>query len=234
MAISAFIGALDDPIQAVMRFMGRQTSGTRPLEYQDPVQMIAALNNPATESAAVARMHRMHYGSFYSENKRTLSSGLAERELLKMGTGHSGVMFGRPMKGFSVGMAHFKGALPFVPIQAFGETYMAPRGHKMSGLIGGASKALFYAAGDLAGTFAGGPVVGFALGMMAEHLGGYVEEGVQMLHDFNRSVKHINMGGNYEDSAVAYTMRQRAAQEMGSSVMNARQWLGQEALLLHQ
>jgi hypothetical protein len=41
------------------------------------------------------------------------------------------------------------------------------------------------------------------------------------------------MGGDYQDTQVAWTMRQRAAQEMSGSLLNARQYLGKEAALMH-
>lgn len=225
---------LDDPFQTVLRYMGRQNKGSSALAYENPSQMVAALHDPLTQASAVSRMHRMHYGAFYSEQGRTTYSGIAERELLNKGKGFGGAVFGRPAKGFSIGLDHFKGALPFIPLQAFGEAAFAPKGHKMSGLIGGAAKGVGFAVGDFLGSWLAGPVGGLALGLVGDHLGGYVEQGVQMLHDFNRNVKHINMGGNYKDTEVAYTMRQRAAQEMGSSIMNARQWLGKESIYMHQ
>lgn len=227
------MGMLDDPFLAVGRWMGRQ-GGPTALPYQNPQQMVSALRNPLTEAAAVRRMHKMHYGAFYGKESRSTFSGLAEGELLRRGKGYGGAIFGRPMKGFSVGLSHFKGMLPFAAVQGVVGGAFAQKGHKMSGTIGGLARGLGYATGDLIGTTIGGPVAGFVLGSLGEELGGKVGEAVQMFNDFARNTKHINMGGNYEDTRVAYTMRQRAAQEMGSSVMNARTWLGKEAALLHQ
>lgn len=39
--------------------------------------------------------------------------------------------------------------------------------------------------------------------------------------------------GRYEDTEVAYTMRQRAVHEMSGSLLNARHVLGREAALMH-
>jgi hypothetical protein len=135
---------------------------------------------------------------------------------------------------FSSARAGLKGNIAFMPIMGVAETMFAPKGHKMSAFAGGAARMAAYTVGDFVGTLAGGPLLGFTLGTVTEGLGSYVEEGVQILHDFNRNIKHINMGGDYEDTQVAYTMRQRAAQELGRSAMNARQWLGREALFMHQ
>ena len=44
----------------------------------------------------------------------------------------------------------------------------------------------------------------------------------------------VRFGGNFKDTAPAYTMRQKAEQELGSSLLNARRYLGREAQLMHQ
>jgi len=237
MLSQAMAGLLDDPFQAVFRWAGRQT-GNEALPFENPRQMVNALNNPALEAKAVARMHKMHYGAFYGKETRGPFSGLAERELLNKGVGkfgwRSGLIQGRPMMGWSIGVSHFKGMVPIAVIQGIFGGFTASRGHKVSGSLGGFAKGIGFATGDLIGTALGGPMLGYAVGAAGERVGAGFEEGVQMLHDFAYKVKHINMGGNYEDTQIAYSMRQRAAQELGSSVLNARQWLGKEAAFMHQ
>lgn len=235
MAVGTMLGFMDDAGALVMRMMGKKRGGVEgPLPYENPQQLVSALKNPATEVRAVARMHKMHYGAFYGDKTRGRFANLAENELLRKGTGLSGAVFGRPMKGISVGMAHLKGNLAFAPLAGIAGAAFADKGHRMSGATGGLARAAAFGIGDLIGTAVGGPVAGFVLGSVTEKLGGYVGDAMQTFNDFNRMTKHINMGGNYEDSRVAYTMRQRAAQEMGTSVMNARTWLGKEAALMHQ
>lgn len=236
MAIGSMMGFADDAGALLMRILGRgrTTSAEGALPYVNPEQMVSALRNPATEARAVERMRKMHYGAFYGKNSRGAFSGLAERELLKKGAGFGGLAFGRPMKGLSVGFSHLKGNIAFAPLAAIAGAAFAPKGHKMSGAVGGVARAAAFALGDVVGTTIGGPVLGFVVGSLTEPLGGYVGDALQMFSDYNKQIKHINMGGNYEDTRVAYTMRQRAAQEMGTSVMNARQWLGKEAALMHQ
>jgi hypothetical protein len=143
---------------------------------------------------------------------------------------------GGPLSKYTKGWRAFKGDFLFAPIAAFAESSFSERRHRVSKFSGGMARGVTYALGDLIGTVVSGgnPLAGFAVGMLTEPLGGYVEEGVQMFADLNKQIKHVNMGGNYEDTKIAYTMRQRAAQELGSSVVNARQWLGREALFLHQ
>lgn len=234
--LSTVINTFDDVARAALRLFGvGTTSGSATAgSYASPVDLVNALHNPATEPAAVARMHKMHYGAFYGKDSRGMFSSLAENELLRKGKGFGGAVFGRPIKGISVGISHFKGAAVFALPQGIFMSALAPKGHKVSALVGGAARGIFYGVGDLIGTAVGGPLAGFALGATTEKIGGVVQEALQRFHDFNHNMTHINMGGNYEDTRIAYTMRQRAAQEMGSSVMNARKYLGAEALLMHQ
>ena len=235
MAISALMGLWDDAGAAVMRLLGKgSTKESDMIPYENPQQMVDALRNPATEAKAVARMRKMHYGEFYGKNTRGMFSGMAERELLAKNKGFSGAIFGRPVKGLSVGITHFKAASQFAALQGIVGGAFAEKGHKFSGAVGGTIRGLAYGVGDLIGTTLAGPVGGLALGMAFDAATAPVTDVIQSFVDFNKHVKHINMGGNYEDTRTAYTMRQRAAQEMGSSVMNARAWLGKEAALLHQ
>lgn len=233
MAISAMMGLWDDAGNLIMRLLGRGSSGDA-YPYTTPEDLVAALHNPATEAKAVARMRKMHYGEFYGKNSRGIFSGMAERELLRKGKGLSGAVFGRPVKGLSIGMTHFKAGMMFAPFQGIIGAVTSERGRKASGFIGGTIRGAAYGVGDLIGTSLAGPLGGFALGMAFDAAAAPVTDVVQSFVDFNKLVKHVNMGGNYEDTRIAYTMRQRAAQEMGSSVMNARSWLGKEAILMHQ
>jgi hypothetical protein len=79
-----------------------------------------------------------------------------------------------------------------------------------------------YAPDEIAGQIIGGTV--------GEKIGSTVAP----LEELSHQAYHLNFGGNYEDTEVAWTMRQRAVQEMGSSALNARQYLGKEAALMHQ
>ena len=235
MALSAMMGLWDDAGAAVMRMLGKGSAAESDMiPYENPEQLVAALRNPATEAKAVARMRKMHYGEFYGKNSRGMFSGMAESELLNKGTGFSGAVFGRPVKGLGIGITHFKAATAFAGLQGLVGGAFAERGHKFSGAAGGLIRGIAYGVGDLIGTTLAGPVGGIALGMAFDAATAPVTDVIQSFVDFNKHVRHVNMGGNYEDTRTAYTMRQRAAQEMGSSVMNARAWLGKEAALLHQ
>lgn len=209
MAVQALAGMADDVVRLVMRVMGRATGPSKP----------GATHYEAFEGS---------FGKFSGLNS------LAKREQLLKGKGFSGAIFGRPMKGLGVGLGHLKGFGYFAAGTGILSSVTAPKGHKMSGFVGGAARTAAFAVGDVIGSMLGGPLMGMALGSITEHAGETVGDAVQFFNDFNKMTKHINMGGNYEDTRVAYTMRQRAAQEMGTSVMNARTYLGKEAALMHQ
>jgi len=80
-----------------------------------------------------------------------------------------------------------------------------------------------------------GGVVGAAVNIgMDKSIRRNVESAVTEFKDVGEYQKRMHFGGNYEDNEIAYTMRQKAAQEMGSSLLNSRQYLGKEGALLHQ
>jgi hypothetical protein len=230
---AAAMNLMDDPIQWVMRALGRKT-GVEPVDYTGASDLVNALRDPATEAAAVSRMHKLHYGAFYNKTSRNGISWMAERELLKKGKGWGGAVFGRPVKGLSIGISHLKSVGPWVPLTAFGSAYMAPKGSKLSHFVGGAASVIGFGVGDLIGTALAGPLAGFALGLLGDKAGNAIGTGLQDFSQIARQRRVVDMGGKYEDTQLAFTMRQRAAQEMGSSVMNARRYLGSEALLMHQ
>lgn len=241
MALAAMLAGIDDALYPVMRFLGRAQDRAPmfPFDPKNPGGLISAIDNPATSESAIATMRKLHYGAFYSKTGRKMGAGLAEKELMTMGAGAGGALYGRPIKGLSMAKSHFGsnfGKLGFGIAGGIGvyQAITAPRHHMMSAFVGGAGEALAFGIGDMLGTALGGPLLGYALGFATGEIGAKAGEGLQFFNDFNATMKHVNMGGNYKDTQVAYTMRQRAAQELGSSVMNARQYLGKEALLMHQ
>lgn len=208
--------------------------------------LISAINDPATRDSGIALMGaRENYAAFYNQAKagvsasRGMGAGLAEREFMRKGFGPGGAIFGRPIKGLSLGMSHLHAnfgpmGLGLGALATGLEILSAPKRHKLSALVGGLGKAAGFGIGDVLGTIAGGPVIGMLSGLLGTEAGGLIGTGFQMFSEFNRNMRHLNTGGDYQDTEVAYTMRQRAAQEMAGSVMNARQYLGKEALLMHQ
>lgn len=84
--------------------------------------------------------------------------------------------------------------------------------------------------GGVAGNFIGESAGGALLNDPARRLG----MAAQAISRTSRAVDRIQFGGNFVDSRAAYTMRQHAVQEMSGSMLNARQFLGNEAIFLHE
>lgn len=87
------------------------------------------------------------------------------------------------------------------------------------------------------------PVLGLAVGAVTAGALGFTvdkpirrtaERAIQAFARIEQHSRGLHMGGGYTDTEQAYTMRARAAQEMGRSILNARSYLGMEAQLFHQ
>ena len=96
------------------------------------------------------------------------------------------------------------------------------------------------AAGAAIGTYVAGPVGTWIGGVIGGGAGSMIGDkiartGVQRAYKLMIATRpRVRFGGNFKDSQPAYTMRQKAEQELGSSLLNARRYLGREAQLMHQ
>jgi hypothetical protein len=90
--------------------------------------------------------------------------------------------------------------------------------------------------------YAGGAIGAFFGGLPGEIVGSWVgyniekpfKAGFDAVREAGHNPTHFNGGGDYQDTEAAYTMRQRALQETGTSLLNARMHLGKEAALMHE
>jgi hypothetical protein len=104
--------------------------------------------------------------------------------------------------------------------------------------------AVGYTTGAAAGSIIGSfilPIIGTEVGaIVGGGIGSLVSDrkartAIQKLYNFAEvSRPRVRFGGNFKDSQPAYTMRQKAEQELGASLLNARRYLGREAQLMHQ
>lgn len=139
--------------------------------------------------------------------------------------------------GYSVGL---KGNLPFALIGGAYAAATAPRGQALSkGTAAGISWGLTSAVAGTIGGMLGGPAGAWAASIIGPMiLGDSVDKAVagiiQPMVDFGANMRKMRFGGDYRDTQTAHTMRQVAAREMSTSLMNARQWLGQEGAFMHQ
>ena len=186
---------------------------------------------------ALARLDKEGYGHAWGV---PFFRGAVEREI---GKPHSklprGVLTGSPMAGYNRFAENLWGKqakmnLGFGAVSGVLMMASAPKGQL--------AKRGIESVGVTTGSAVGAALGGLALGLPGEIAGGLIGGTVgekvgaviEPLEDLGHQAYHLNFGGEYHDTEVAWTMRQRAVQEMGSSALNARQYLGKEAALMHQ
>jgi hypothetical protein len=96
----------------------------------------------------------------------------------------------------------------------------------MSAIISPALRFMLPAAFGAAGTAAIASLIAIA---PAYGLGKAAAAGVRYFSSFGYRLRHIEMGGNYEDTATAQNLRMKAISDMSSAMSYSRRWLGQEA-----
>lgn len=119
------------------------------------------------------------------------------------------------------------------------------RGSKIPAIVG---QSVTVGAGTLLAGFAAvglslipgiGPLAAI---LIAGTLGGYGEyrfgssliKKVRMFSEYHKNIRHLEMGGSYQDSELASRQRFIALQDMNASMIPGRRYLGQEALLMHR
>jgi hypothetical protein len=139
--------------------------------------------------------------------------------------GAGGNMLGLPFIAYEVGTAQRGEMLPTAAGRTMGlMTYPALSGVIAFGLamIPGVNVA----------------TAGIAAGLMAMYPNGVLEDGmsrgIRAITDTAKQIRHIEMGGSYQDSQSAEQQRMRALQEMGGAMQTSRRWLGQEAVFFHR
>lgn len=157
----------------------------------------------------------LHHNNVGSVGKKAIGKVKAHASLFGFAAGAADL-------AFSVGSAKKGQALQSAASSLAGSTGGAIGG-KIGQAIGAAiplpfASTAFSILGGLIGDYLPRSTAGKAIG--------------SIIHAGNQMTKS-HFGGNYIDTDYAYTMRQRAASEMGSSLLNARKFLGSEARLLH-
>src|SRR5208337_410423 len=131
-----------------------------------------------------------------------------------------------------------KGSFPFALGFGVQSAFMAPRHQKVSaGLATGLSIGVTTGLSIGVSALTGLPpmLTDLALQALVQPTMDKLFQGtIQPLVDFGTNQRRVNFGGDYRDTVTAHTMRQVAAREMSASLMNARQWLGQEGAFMHQ
>lgn len=160
-------------------------------------------------------------------SERTALARLRPRGLL---TGYKYYGLGRAASNFHVGPLKFAG-IAGLGLTAFGMA-TASRGKMAEAGAGMAGSTV----GGVAGAAAGAALLGLPGELIGGWIGGELGEKAGAVVDMAKKVynqsRHLNFG-SFQDNEASYTMRQRAVQEMGRSALNARQYLGKEAALMH-
>lgn len=143
----------------------------------------------------------------------------------------SGAVFGKTAEGVRHGTEFaLRGQIPLMALSAGFSAGMAPRHHALSA----ASRTLGSTVGTVLGFATLGAVGGIFGGEIGDKvLGAPIEKAAQFVSDIGSSVNKLHFGGDFQDSAPAWTMRQAAVQQMASSNLNARRYLGAEAAFMH-
>ena len=179
-----------------------------------------------------------HIGKYKVETGIDLSvdfiqKGLFQGHLKDFGSDlRNGALLGRPALGLRTGYRYgLQGALPITGLMGAYSFATAPKGRRISSGVGTVVGGLLGATigGAIGGL--GGAVLGGAL--LSRPIESITSNTIDRFVDWGRGMSHPNLGGRYQDSEVAFTMRQRASFEMANSLSSMRQHLGNEAMLMH-
>jgi hypothetical protein len=163
---------------------------------------------------------------------------------------------GGPLVGFALNAA-FGGAMAVGTAMTESARWGAKTGFQedyvggwVHGWEKGKSKAYGMIGGDLAGMALGSlvPIPGATMigGMIGSLIGDPIAEFFTRRGDYEKgrrasfnaagamAKRKVQFGRGFRDTEEAYTMRQMAVQEMAGSLLNARQYLGNEAFFLHR
>lgn len=172
--------------------------------------------------------------------------GLALEAGLAVGTVAGGIAAGAAQWGSPTGLEEdYVGGAIYGGITGTGQAAGGFGGLLAGAAAGGAIGSILPGAGTLIGGIVGtgiaiagaiaGQIAGENIGLgLTKGIGRQVGMGARSIIRTARAIDRVQFGGNFVDSRAAYTMRQRAVQDMAGSMLNARQFLGNEAIFLHE
>lgn len=157
--------------------------------------------------------------------------GLARAQKIKrsflggVSFGAFGAATGMAMIGFQAARAGRGGFVPAVVGQSFALAVSIP----ISG-VAAAAISLIPGIGPFAAVAIGGLMVDYG----EARFGSILIRKVRCFTDLHKRIRHLEMGGSYQDSESSQRQRFLAIQDMNSSMIPGRRYLGQEALLMHR
>lgn len=129
------------------------------------------------------------------------------------------------MIGFQAANAGRGGFVPSI----IGQSAAIGLGIPLTGFIS-AGLCLIPGVGPLAGAIVGNILSGYA----ELRFGSELIKKIRLFTDMHRRIRHLEMGGSYQDSLIAQRQRFRAIQDMNAALVPSRRYLGQEALIMHR
>lgn len=147
----------------------------------------------------------------------------------------AGALWGNKAEGFTKSLTSLKGFAGLSLTDVAFSGALAPQGQTVQKTVGALGATAASAAGSIAGFMLAGPAGAILGGVLADPYGRRAAENAYTtVTETSRRIRRLDFGDTYKDSEMAFTMRQRAAQELGGSLLNARQYLGREGALFHQ
>lgn len=237
--VRGFIGLIEDGINIFAR---REAGDKFTGEIPSPEFFTAVRHG---NKSAVNSLHELGYKHVWNWGG-PLGRKAAEREIYGKAGRSSlqkvlprGILTGSPIYGVDRALANLTGTglklgLKIGGIATLIDAAAAPKGKLVSHIGKGVGETAGGILGAAAGAALGGFVGEVVGGYAGAELGGLAGKLIENVQETGRHIHHLNVGGGYRDTEQAYTMRQRASMEIGRSLLNARQYLGKEACLMHQ
>jgi len=232
---SMAIGATD-LVESALKIAGRRQKGDR---FQGEIPSAEFFNAARANSPGALRsMQDLGYGGVWENNigKRAgIEREIAARRFWKP----RGILSGSPIYGMNRARQTFRsGVGPIAQIFAAADVATsiatAPRGE----LVSKVSSSLGGNLGALAGSVVGSAMLGLpgeVVGtMIGYELGSLPGKALAKVRALGESSRRVHVGGDFQDTEAMATMRRRASAELSTSLLNARQYLGKEAVLMHQ
>ena len=236
--MNGILAPMMDAVEATGRILGRRARGSR---YQGTVPSVGFFHAANRgDPKALTSLADLGYKGMW-ESRPELRQGMVgeivahSRNPLKP----RGILTGSSIYGVNRARGVISGAvgplgLAFAAADVAFSIATAPRGElaaKVTSSLGGQ-----------AGALVGGAVGAAMLGLPGELIGGYIGyelgslpgKALSSAVEYGRNMRRLHTGGDFQDSEAALTMRRRAAAELSTSLLNARQYLGKEAVLMHQ
>jgi hypothetical protein len=147
----------------------------------------------------------------------------------------AGAITGAAAWGAPTGLSEdYVGGAIYGGVKAGGSAAGMVAGSLVGGVVGSVIPGIGTVIGTTVGAIAGSFAGDFAGAKLFDEPARQLGLGARAVVQTARAIDRVQFGGSFVDSRAAFTMRQAAVQDMSQSMMNARQYLGNEAIFLHE